>query len=296
MTALACDVALVTFRDLLDLFPDDRPLAAALSARGLAVEVVAWDDPAFDWSTARLALLRSPWDYYRRPAAFRAWAEGAAAATRLVNPVECVRWNLDKRYLLELEGLGAPVVPGALLPAGRVDDLAAVARARGWSAVVVKPTVSADSWEATFVAAGNVARGQAHVARLQPERDLLVQPFLAAVETYGERCLVYVEGELSHAVRKNALTRGGRWAGEPEGVRVEPTAEEIAAAARVLALALPAAGVVRPLYARVDLVRDAQDRPCLLELELVEPTLFFEAGPPSALARFVDGVERRLSD
>jgi O-ureido-D-serine cyclo-ligase len=290
-----CDVAIVTYRELLDLFPDDRPLAAALAARGLAVEVVAWDDPQFDWSTARLALLRSPWDYYRRPAEFRAWAERAAAATRMVNPVECVRWNLDKRYLLELEGRGAPVVPGALLPAGRVDDLAAVAGERGWGAVVVKPTVSADSWEATFVAAGDFARGQAHVARLQPERDLLVQPFLAGVESYGERCLVFVEGELSHAVRKNALTRGGRWAGEPEGVRVEPTPEEVAAATRVLALALPAAGVERPLYARVDLVPDGEGRPRLLELELVEPTLFFEAGPLSALERFVAGVERRLS-
>lgn len=284
------DVTLVTYAELLELFPDDQPLAAALAASGLEVGVVAWDDPAFDWSSTRLAFLRSPWDYYRRHAEFLAWAERVAGSTELVNPLPVVRWNSHKGYLLELAARGAPVVPTALLRRGERCDLGALAAARGWQGVVVKPAVSADSWETLFAPAAELARGQAHVDRLLPERDLLVQPFLPSVESTGERCLVFLDGHYSHAVRKNALTLGGRWTGLPEGQPVAAEPDELATAETVLA----AAGFSDLLYARVDLARDAAGRPLLLELELTEPTLFV-AESPSGLARLVEALGRRLA-
>jgi hypothetical protein len=90
-------------------------------------------------------------------------------------------------------------------------------------------------------------------------------------------------------VRRNALTQGGRWAGLPEGTPVEADADEREAAARVLA-ACPFRDL---LYARVDLVRDGSGRPLLLELELVEPTLFV-ADSPAGLERLVEALRRRL--
>ena len=99
--------------------------------------------------------------------------------------------------------------------------------------------------------------------------------------------LVFLDGEFSHAVRKNALTLGGRWAGLPEGVPVEAAADEVAAARRVVA----AAGLGGALYARVDLTRDAAGKPLLLELEATEPTLFV-ADAPAALERLVGAVGR----
>jgi hypothetical protein len=284
------DVVLVTYPELLDLFPDDRPLLAALRAVGHETAVVSWDDPGFDWSSARLAFLRSPWDYYKRPDEFLAWAARAAASTRLLNPLEVVRWNVHKGYLLDLERRGVEVVPTELLRRGESADFAALLSRRGWSAgAVVKPAISADSWETLFVRAGDEPAGQRHVDRLLPERDLLVQPFVASVEDYGERCLVFLDGEFSHAVRKNALTLGGRWAGLPEGAPVEAAADEVAAARRVVA----AAGLEGALYARVDLTRDAAGKPLLLELEATEPTLFLEDAP-AALARLVAAVGRRI--
>ncbi len=293
---MSCDIALVTWRELPELDPDDRPLAAALRQRGHRVAVVAWDDPGFDWAEARLVLLRNPWDYFHRAAEFLAWAARVAAVTRLVNPLPAVRWNLDKRYLLELADRGAPVVPTRRLPRGGRCDFAALLDAAGWSAAVIKPAISADSWETLVVPAEEAARGQAHIDRLLPGRDLLVQPFLAAVETSGEHCLVFLDGAFSHAVGKNPLTRGGRWAGLPEGVPVDPAADELAAARTVLdaaAAALIPAGADELLYARVDLIRGPDGRPLLLELELVEPTLFL-ADHPAGLARFVAALERLL--
>lgn len=287
------DVALVTYSKLLELFPDDQPLLAALGEAGLEARAVSWDDPGFDWSATRLALLRSPWDYYRRPAEFLAWAERTASATELVNPLGVVRWNLHKGYLLELAARGVPVVPSELLPRGSRADLAAVLARRGWNGggAVVKPAISADSWETLFVGIDDLAAGQRHLDRLLPERDLLVQPFLASVESYGERCLVFLDGAFSHTVRKNALTQGGRWAGLPEGVPVEAAEDELATARRIVA----AAGLERELYARVDLTRDDRGEPLLLELEATEPTLFL-ADAPAGLERLVNALLRRFRD
>jgi hypothetical protein len=283
------DIALVTYSELLELFPDDQPLLAALSESGLDCRPVAWDDPAFDWSSTRIALLRSPWDYYRRAGEFLAWAERADAATTLLNPLATVRWNVHKGYLVELERQGVPVVPTELVRRGGSVDYAALLARRGWEASVAKPAISADSWETLFVAAGDAAAGQQHADRLLTERDLLIQPFLSSVECYGERCLVFLDGQYSHAVRKNALTLGGRWAGLPEGMPVEAADDELAVALRVLA----AAGLGDSLYARVDLTRDASGAPLLLELEATEPTLFL-ADAPAALARLVAALRRRL--
>jgi len=288
------DLALVSYSELPELFPDDRPLAHALAAAGLDVGIVSWDDPAFDWSTTRIAMLRSTWDYYRRAEEFLAWAERAAATTRLLNPLPLVRWNLHKGYLVELAAKGAPVVPTAIVPRGAATDTGAYAQllaARGWTDAVVKPAISADSWETIFVPVGEPECGAQHLARLAPERDMLVQPFLKSVETHGERCLVYLDGQFSHAVRKNPLTRGGRWADLPEGAAVEAAPDELAAADKILA----AAGASGALYARVDLARDDGGNPLLLELELTEPTLFLAAAP-SALHRLVAALVRRLED
>src|SRR5262245_13951284 len=139
------DVALVTYRDLPELDADDRPLAARLRALGLAVEIVAWDDPGFDWSAARLVLLRNPWDYFHRLDEFLAWAERVSSVTTLANPLEALRWNLHKGYLVELAAKGAPVVPTLLLRRGERADLAALLGERGWRDFVLKPAVSADS-------------------------------------------------------------------------------------------------------------------------------------------------------
>lgn len=288
---MTVDVALVTCRDLPELDPDDRPLAAALRARGMQVAIVAWDDPRFDWTASRMAMLRNPWDYFHRLEEFLAWGERVERATRLFNPLPVVRWNLHKGYLVQLAERGAPVVPTALVRRNERFHLAAHSSAKGWSGVVVKPAVSADSWETHVVAAEEIDIAQAHLDRLAGERDVVVQPFLDTVETHGERCLVFVAGRFSHAVRKNPITRGGRWAGLPEGTPVVADSAERAAAERVLA----AAGFGPLLYARVDLVRDARGEPRLLELELTEPTLFL-ADAPSGLARLVDEIGRRVGE
>jgi hypothetical protein len=278
------DVAIASCHTLPKVDRDEAPLLGALRAAGLRVEVRAWDDPTADFSSARLTLLRSTWNYTERPERFAEWLERTAAASALWNPLPVVRWNLHKGYLLELARAGVPVTPTHLVPRGSAERLADIAAARGWSDVVVKPAVSAGS-RLTLRAGAASERGAAHLRALVARQDALVQPYLPAVEGYGERALIFIDGELTHAVRK-----GRRFAGDAESVTGPfVVSGDEAALAHVALAAAPAPF----LYARVDLAPDADGSPVLMELELIEPSLFFEHGP-RALERLVGAIARRL--
>jgi glutathione synthase/RimK-type ligase-like ATP-grasp enzyme len=280
-------VALVTCRRLPDLDPDDHPLAAALVGRGHRVSMPVWDDEAVDWRGFDVAMLRSTWDYHHRRDEFLAWAERADAATCLLNPLPLLRWNSHKGYLAEIAAREAPVIPTEIASAGSRLDVAARMRERGWARAVLKPAVGADSFGTILVDAGDTAAGQAHAEVMLPERDMMLQPYFRSVEEPGERCLVHIGGRYSHAVRKNSHFLGGRHVG-PEGRTVIADDDEREAAARILSVA----GAEDALYARVDLARDDEGGPRLMELELVEPTLFFLNAPGSAEA-MVAALEAR---
>jgi hypothetical protein len=263
---------------------DEAPLLGALRAAGLRAAVLGWDDPTADFASARLTLLRATWNYSDQPERFGDWLARTATATALWNPLPVVRWNLHKSYLLDLARAGVPVTPTHLVPRGSAERLADVAAARGWSDVVVKPAVSAGSRLTTRVRAG-AERGEAHLRALVGREDALVQPYLPAVEGHGERSLVFIDGELTHAVRK-----APRFAGEDVSITGPlPVSGDEAALARAALAAAP-----EPvLYARVDVAPGPDGRPVLMELELIEPALFFEQGP-RALERLVDAIGRRL--
>jgi len=279
------DVALASCMTLPEPDADLAPLLSAVRAAGLTAEVLAWDDPGADFASARLTLLRSTWNYSERPAEFLAWIDRVAACSALWNRPSTVHWNAHKSYLLDLEARGVPVVPTHLVRHGATMTLAEVKRARGWDVVVIKPAVSGGSRATVRVKAGDEDRGEAHLRSLAAREDVLVQPYLASVEGHGERAIVWVDGEPMHAVRKQP-----RFLGDAESVSaaVAIEADEADLTRRAVAAA---PGPL--LYARVDVVRDAGGVPRVMELELIEPSLFFHQGP-AALARYVAAVEKRL--
>jgi hypothetical protein len=279
------DVALATCKVLPEPDFDAEPLGEALTAAGIETGFLAWDDRSADWSRARLTLLRSTWNYPEFPVDFMAWAESTARVTDLWNPLSVVRWNVHKRYLLDLEAQGVPVAPTELVEQGSELALQAILDRRGWDRVVVKPAVSAASYRTLKVGPGETGAGERHLRDLAAERDVLVQAYLPSVEGHGERALVWVEGEVTHAVRKTP-----RFSGEDESVSGPM---EISGAELDLAHKAVAAIDGAPLYARIDMAPGPAGEPVVMELELIEPSLFFPQGPV-ALTRLVQGIRRRL--
>jgi hypothetical protein len=281
------DIALVTCVKLPDPDHDMAPLEAALRAAGLSCAVVAWDDPSVDWSRFRLALLRATWNYPLMRDAFLDWAARVDAVTRLWNPLALVRWNSHKRYLLELEARGVPIAPTVLVPRGRGLTLGEILDARDWDEVVVKPAVSAGSYRTIRTSRTRLRQGEAHLSELVAERDVLVQQYLPSVQSHGERAMVWIDGALTHAVRKSPRFEGDREQVSPIAMSITPS--EAALAERVLAT------VDMPmLYGRIDVAPGPDGRPVVMELELVEPSLFFPQSP-AALDRMVRALAREVA-
>jgi hypothetical protein len=281
------DIALVTCVAPPDPDHDMAPLEAAVRAAGLSCAVVSWDDPSVDWSRFRLALLRSTSNYPQMREAFLDWAARVDAVTRLWNPLSLVRWNSHKRYLLDLEARGIPIAPTVLVPRGSGLTLGEIVDARDWDEVVVKPAVSASSYRTIRTSLTRLRQGEAHLRDLVAERDVLVQQYLPSVEGHGERAMVWIDGALTHAVRKSPRFEGDREQISPIAMSITPS--EAALAERVITT------VDRPmLYGRIDVAPGPDGRPVVMELELVEPSLFFAQGP-AALDRMVRALAREVA-
>ncbi|HEX8757454.1 MAG TPA: hypothetical protein VF745_14045 [Steroidobacteraceae bacterium] len=280
-------IALVSARAARHLDEDLPPLLAAMAAAGLDAAVADWDDPEVDWAAYRVALLRSTWDYTQRLPQFLAWADRTAALTTLINPAAAIRWNTDKHYLGDLARAEVPTVPTRFVEPGSSAArelavfLAEHATIEEW---VVKPAVGAGSRDAARYARGDEQAASEHMERLTHSgHSVLLQPYLDQVDSHGETALIYFGGRFSHAIRKGPLLRRGSAPGralflEEHITPRVPAPEELRIGERVLA-AVP---FPVPLYARVDLIRSADGSPCLLELELTEPSLFFAHAPGAA--------------
>jgi hypothetical protein len=319
-------IALATCAKLPDWEVDDRPLHEALARRGVEAARPAWDDSSVDWGAFDACLIRTTWDYCEQRDAFVEWADRAGTLTRLFNPPAVVRWNTDKHYLRDLETRDVPLIPTAWLERGQPVDLEALLADRGWQRGFIKPAVGSTARETLrFDAdADGLAAASGHLARLLRRESVLLQPYLASVECEGELSVIFIDGEITHAVRKTPVAGDYRvqddFGASDAPARLTPQeqamANRIASLASGLAASLQAREAAASsscggaaggpplsttgtgttgaslLYARVDLLRDDEDRLRLSELELVEPSLFFRHCPGAA-ERLAEALCRR---
>lgn len=297
MTRIAFVTAIVSAA----LDEDMSPLLAACARAGLTAEVRAWDDFTVSWSRYDAVVVRSPWDYHTRLPEFLRWCERVDRVSTLLNPLPVLRWNTDKHYLADLAAQGVAVVPTRFVEPD-VEPLPALqaflAEFANAAEFVVKPAVSVGSADTQRYARAQEFAAANHIGRLlDAGRSAMLQPYLDAVDVRGETALLYFEGTFSHAIRKAALLRPNETGADhtqvPDAIAArEPDADELQLAEAVLATARTHIGAT-PLYARVDLIRDAAGRPCLLELELAEPSLFFDRAPGAA-DWFVEALQSRI--
>lgn len=273
-------LALVTAKHVEPRATDDRLLCEALAARGHGFDWFAWDDEAARWQDYERVVLRSCWDYHLYTQRFQRWLQGlGVAGVNLVNPLPFVRENLHKRYLLRLADAGIPVPPLKLVPHGSEAALADLQAELGGGELVVKPAVSGSAWRTLHVPAHGAAAAQAEFAALTRERDVIVQSFIPEIGSLGEYSLMFFGGRYSHAVLKTPRTGEFRCQREYGG-----SVTALPAPASVLETARRALAVFgAPPYARLDLVV-TRGMPMIMEVELIEPVLFFaEAGGSAAL-------------
>jgi hypothetical protein len=280
------DLTLVTCRELPEPDPDEQPLLDALAAAGVDARLAAWDDPTVDWNASPLTVIRSTWNYAEDRDGFLRWAQRVASSrTVLRNPLTAIAPNTHKSYLAGLERAELPVVPTRWLARGGRPVGEELLRSLPWRHVVIKPAVGGGSSGVRTFDLEDDPQLQAaldHATDLQSRGEVMLQPRLDSIVERGERDVVWIAGECTHVVTK--LSRM-----EDEHERAaevdEPTDAEVALTLRALRT-IPAFEQRELLYARVDLAEDELGTQRIVELELVEPSLFVAMHEP-AMERFV---------
>jgi hypothetical protein len=278
-------IALATSAKYPDLTRDDRLLLKPLAECGIHAEPAIWDDPERDWASFDAVVIRSCWDYHLKYEAFLHWVGLLEQAkTPLWNPAALVRWNANKSYLRDLEAKGIPIVPTFWPEAGDSIRLREKLHELGWAKAVVKPRISATAHRTHLFAADDADSVQELFHELRSGPGVMVQKFMNSIVNEGEWSLIFFGGEFSHAVLKKAKA-GDFWVQSDFG-GIEQAGDP---PARVLRVATCVVHTTEPtLYARVDgVVDDGQFH--LMELELIEPALFFSAHPEAAL-RFAEVI------
>jgi hypothetical protein len=267
-----------------EIDPDAHLLLDALADVDIDARLCVWDDASVAWSDFDVVVIRSTWDYTKDRPAFLQWAR---SIPRLFNPYPIIDYSTDKHYLSDLESRGHRIIPTSFCDVGGRPEFPD-------SNFVVKPTVGAGSMDADKYGPGDVATAAAHVARLHDSgRDAMIQPYVTSVDEVGERGLVFIDGEFSHAIRKGAMLHVDQL-DRHSLFRLEQLS---LADAEPDAVAFAASVMAEPLfrdllYGRVDLVWLPEGW-AIMELELVEPSLFLSFDSEAA-GNLASAIRARL--
>lgn len=295
------DVVVLTKQSLLELDTDDwyckqvhhedGLVMDALARQGLLVTRKSWDDPDFDWLQARSLLFRTTWDYFDRYTEFAPWLDKVARQALLFNSHALIQWNIDKHYLGYLAENGINVVSTNYIEKADPRSLTQCLEQSGWSEAILKPVVSGSARHTYRVSMENAPALEGIFAELVAQEALLLQPFQHAILTEGEVSLMVIDGQFSHAIRKTPRAGDFR-VQDDHGGSVHPhmaSHEEQQFAEKAIA-AIP----FDVLYARVDIVRDNAGQLAIMEVEMIEPELFFRYRPEAADS-LASGLARRLA-
>ncbi|WP_437737221.1 ATP-grasp domain-containing protein [Sorangium sp. So ce1335] len=271
-------------REVLD---EAQVLRREFARLDVELTAVRWRDPEVDWARFDAVLPKACWDYVERSGEFFAWLDRARdLGARLVNPVELLRWNSDKRYLLDLRRGGASVAPLAYVERGAHRDLQAALSSVGWGEIVIKPAISAGAYRTLRASSPDAEGVREHAETILRDSGLLIQPFFPEIPRDGELSLLFFGGAFSHGLVKVPV-RGDFRTQTMFGATVtakDPPPALLEQAAAVLDL-LPG----KAAYARVDgFVREGRLQ--IIEVELIEPYLYLEHGGPLAARRFCEAI------
>ena len=282
-------IAFLSMDSLDEFVAYDALVAERLQARGSTVEEVSWRRRDVNWNEFDTVVVRSPWDYQQAASEFLAVLESIESSTAaLWNSIDVIRWNIRKTYLQELQKQDLRIVPTKFVTSPTEEQLRQMFDLLGSQEIVIKPVVGANA-DGTFRLRLDCSSAERQrIQSFHSGQTVLIQPFVDSVIRHGELSLIFFDGQYSHSILKTPKSGDFRVQEEHGGtiIAYQPDAAVVEFAQRCLAVAPQ-----RTLYGRVDLVELNDGQPAVMELELIEPSLYLSYDEDSA-DRFADAIER----
>jgi len=274
----------------------DHLLFEPLKELGWHAEEVSWRSDDVDWESYDAVIIRSPWDYQKDPQAFLdVLAEIEQSDALLENSLEIVKWNIDKTYLRDLESRGIEIVPSQWCQTFNSDLFPSVFTDLESEEIVIKPTISAGADDTFRIHKSNYGIFVDDLESVFKDRPFLVQPFMDNITMEGEFSVFFFGDTYSHTILKTPKTNDFRVQEEHGGklTPVEPEEDLLEVARKMRDMIQP-----EPLYTRADYVRTAKNTFALIELELIEPSLYFnmDSESPKRFARVFDEWMKKKSN
>lgn len=257
----------------------DHLLVDPLEKLNWKVETISWKQSNVDWEEYDSVIVRSTWDYQDDVDTFIKKLELINSKTHLENNLEIMKWNIDKIYLRELEENGIKIVPSIWRESFvSEEEFSFFFDKLDADEIIIKPTVSANADNTFLLKLDNLDTYISILDTTFKNRPFIVQPFINNIITEGEYSLFYFGGKYSHAILKTPKENDFRVQEEHGGILklVKPNK----------AMQIKSKEILNKLehdllYARIDFVRTDNNEFALMELELIEPSLYFNMDPQS---------------
>jgi glutathione synthase/RimK-type ligase-like ATP-grasp enzyme len=262
-----------------NVLTEDHLLQEALEKKGLKVFRTHWDNPNFDWTSTRYAIFRTTWDYFDRFFEFSQWLDMTSKLTEFINPLSLIRWNMDKHYLADLQKKGIHIPDTIFIESGDKRSLSEIANEKKWEELILKPAVSGAARHTYRFLKKDISEYEQIFKSLIAEEAMLLQEFQLNILSKGELAFMLFGGKYSHSVLKKAKAGDFRVQDDFGGsvMDYQPTVDEITFAEKVIASV-----DTLPAYARVDVIWDNEGKPCVSELEMIEPELWLRKSNKAA--------------
>lgn len=265
--------ALLSMDSLENFHTYDKLLVEPMSKLGWIAEEVSWRNEKVDWNDYDAVIVRSTWDYQNDSEKFLKVLEKINnSSAHLENELELMKWDMNKKYLYDLERKGVRIVDTIWEKSFNPNIAYEYFEKLNTGEIIIKPNISANADNTFRLSKENLNGHLYEIEKIFAQRDFMVQPFMKNIINEGEYSLFYFNGEFSHAVLKTPKEKDFRVQEEHGGIfkSITPSEEQKAIASNIVNKLS-----ALPLYARTDLVRTKDNDFALMELELIEPSLYF---------------------
>ncbi len=273
-----------------NVLDEDNYVKNALEEIGLVVGRLSWDDKNFDWCKTKYILFRTTWDYFDRFDEFSDWLDQVSQNTKLLNSEKIIRWNIDKHYLQDIKSKGTHIIPTVYIEKNSNSTLIALHKNNNWNHTILKPCTSGGARHTYKLNLTNLEEHENTFQELISNEAMMLQPFQNSIIKKGEISLMIINEKFTHAVLKKAKKGDFRVQDDFGGTvyNYTPTSKEITFAEKAVN-----ACIEIPIYARVDITTDNDGKLAIVELELIEPELWFR-NYPKAANYLADGIKKLM--